>query len=71
MAVSFNCKCEERQKPAQERVWVVVDRYCNYSTFNGRRETPSDYSTVFCPTCRAIGRTKASYVAVLKDGDIT
>lgn len=71
MSVPFNCKCAERSKPINERRWIVLQRYCNHSAFNGHRYTPSDYSTVQCLSCRAIGRTKAGYVAELPDGVLT
>lgn len=67
MAVSFGCKCEERKKPVQERQWEVWKRNHHRSHFAGRHFTPSDYSTVYCRSCRAIGRTKAAYVASLPD----
>ena len=62
MSVSFSCHCEERKKPIEKRAWRVLDYCCNHSAFNGYKCTPSDYSTVFCPRCRALGRTKAKYV---------
>jgi late competence protein required for DNA uptake (superfamily II DNA/RNA helicase) len=65
--VSFGCHCGERQKPVQERNWVVLQRCCNHSAFNGYHWTPSDYSTVFCRACQALGRTNARYVDQLKD----
>lgn len=71
MSVSFSCRCAERAKPAQARAWVVVQRQCNYSAFNGYRYTPSEYSLVFCQACGALGRTKAEYVAKLQNGKIT
>ncbi len=67
MAVSFGCKCEERKKPEDERNWVVYQRNCQHSAFNGYRWEYSDYSEVRCLTCRAIGRTKARYVDYLRD----
>lgn len=67
MAVSFRCKCVERKKPIAERQWLVTQRYCNHSAFNGYQYTPSEYSTVICETCGAAGRTKALYVAELAD----
>ena len=67
MAVSFSCKCEERKKPIAERKWVVSERYCNHSAFNGYHYTCSNYSTVRCLECGAVGRTKANYVLQLKD----
>ena len=68
MAVSFGCKCPERDKPVADRAWVVIDRRCHHSAFSGYHRTPSDYSTVHCRCCRAVGRTKAAYVDQLPDG---
>jgi hypothetical protein len=68
MSVSFNYKCKERDKPVEKRAWFVLQRYCNHSAFNGYHLTSSDYSTVHCIKCGAIGRTKAKYVALLRDG---
>jgi len=51
--------------------WVVLVRKGNYSAFNGYRFTPSEYSEVYCKTCRALGRTKAKYVDQLPDGGRT
>ena len=62
MSVSFSCHCPERKRSVTERRWVVTQRRCNHSAFNGYRMTPSDYSTVWCLSCGAIGRTKAAYV---------
>lgn len=42
--------------------WAVSVRHANYSTFNGGRRTPSDYSEVVCTRCRRRWRTKAAYV---------
>lgn len=67
MAVSFSCRCDERSKPPDQRSWGVIARRCNYSTFNGGRYTPSDYSEIVCLSCGAIGRTKAKYVDQLRD----
>ncbi len=69
MSVSFGCKCPERQKPIKDRNWVVFQRYCNHSAFSGYHRTPSDYSSVGCNTCGTWGRTKAAYVAQLRDGE--
>lgn len=69
MADSFDCNCEERRKPVKERAWVVRKRYCHYSAFGGYRRTPSQYSTVSCLKCGAIGRTKAKYVQFLRDAE--
>ena len=64
MAVSFNCKCDERKKPVAERNWLIWQYRCHHSAFNGYHRTPSEYSTVSCeaPGCNAVGRTKAAYV---------
>ena len=70
MSVSFSCHCEERKKPIQERNWVVINRMCNYSAFNGYHFTLSDYSAVYCKSCRVFGRTKAQYVSDLKSGTL-
>lgn len=70
MSVSFNCHCEERKKPAQERDWVVVVRKGNNSAFNGYRWESSLWSLVWCNKCGALGRTKGIYVDQLKDGEI-
>jgi hypothetical protein len=70
MSVSFSCHCPERKKPVRERKWVVIQRNCNHSAFNGYHKTPSEYSDVYCQVCRALGRTKARYVDLLKDGII-
>jgi uncharacterized protein CbrC (UPF0167 family) len=71
MSVSFSCHCSERKKPVRERAWVVIARRCNHSAFNGYHFTPSEYSEIFCPRCRAMGRTKAKYVSQLQDGRVT
>jgi hypothetical protein len=42
--------------------WRVWHRHCNYSAFNGYRETPSNYSRMICLNCAANWRTKAQYV---------
>jgi hypothetical protein len=69
MSVSFNCHCQERKKPIEERNWEVWHRHCNYSYFQYPRGQKhySDYNLVYCKTCRALGRTKAKYVHGLKD----
>lgn len=70
MSVSFSCHCEERAKPVRKRHWRVVHREHHFSAFNGYHFTPSQYSLVSCHRCGALGRTKAGFVAQLKDGDI-
>lgn len=49
------------------RLWRVVDRNCNYSSFNGRHWTPSRYSAIVCLRCGRYWRTAASYVLDLWD----
>jgi len=66
MAVTFFCKCEERSKPVAERNWEVLQYKCHHSAFSGYHCTWSQWSTVRCKTCGAVGRTKASYVDELK-----
>lgn len=70
MSVSFSCHCDERKKPVEERDWIVLTRKGNYSYFEYPKGQfhRSDYSTVYCRTCRVMGRTKAKYVSELKDG---
>lgn len=70
MAVSFGCKCEERAKPPAQRQWVVINRNCNYSAFNGYHRTYSQYSLVMCKRCGCLGRTNANFVASLPDGTL-
>ena len=65
MSQSFSCHCPERRKPVRERNWEVLRYRHNCSAFNGYHYTPSDYSTVVCHSCHAIGRTKAKYVDFL------
>lgn len=67
MSVSFGCCCEERKKPTATRAWRVTKRNYNNSAFNGYRNTYSDYSTLVCLTCGAVGRTKAGYVCCIID----
>ena len=71
MSVSFSCHCEERKKPVRERNWIVIVRNGNYSHFEypqGRFHS-SRHSLVYCKSCRSLGRTKAKYVDLLKDGN--
>ena len=42
--------------------WVVTVHKANYSTFNGGRRTPSNYSEVACTRCGRRWRTNAAYV---------
>lgn len=70
MSGGTSCKCEESKKPVAERAWFVYQRKCNYSAFSGYAYTPSAYSGIKCPKCRAIWRTTAGYVDQLKDGSL-
>lgn len=65
MGVSFGCQCKVKDKSN----WRVLDRNCNYSYFEAPKGCKhlSDYSTVVCLKCRAMGRTKAKYVDGLED----
>lgn len=56
------------QKEHREH-WVVLQRKCNFSAFNGYRRTRSAYSSVECqaPGCGRVWRTKAAYVDGLPD----
>jgi hypothetical protein len=67
MSGGYACHCEERDKPIAERAWFVTQRRCNHSAFSGYHYTPSAWSTIRCPVCRTVWRTKASYVNQLKD----
>lgn len=58
---------EACRNPAHRSTWVVVDRECNYSAFNGYRQTPSAYSLIRCGEGGAMWRTKAGYVDDLPD----
>lgn len=62
MSQGYACK-----DPAHRPRWVVVQRLCNFSAFNGSRYTPSTYSAVRCLTCGTYWRTKAAYVRTLPD----
>ncbi len=67
MSQSFGCKCEVKDK----NNWVVLRRNYNNSYFESPRggQHYSEYSSVKCINCGALGRTKAKYVVTLKDGD--
>lgn len=65
--ISFGCHCEERRKPVAQRNWWVWQRNMRRSAFDGYEQRTSDYSTVYCRTCRALGRTKAAFVRQLRD----
>lgn len=55
------CECD----PEDRAQWRVRMYRCNYSAFNGRRWTPSDYSLVGCTKCQKSWRTKAAYVETI------
>jgi len=61
-------KCDDCSKAPPKNA-VVVDRYCNYSAFNGYHRTHSDYSSVRCMSCGSYWRTKADYVGGLPDAN--
>jgi len=63
----MSCQCPERSKPVEQRAWVVTQRECNHSAFNGYHETPSDYSALRCLACGAVWRTKAKYVELVRN----
>jgi len=63
------CQCAQRKKPVNKRRWLVMDRNCNYSAFNGYRKTFSDYSAIRCMCCGAYWRTKSRYVDYLDDAE--
>jgi len=69
MSQTFWCQCDERQRPPAQRRWVVTHRKHHHSAFNAYHRTSSEYSTVVCLNCGAVGRTAAGYVAVLPDGE--
>jgi len=68
MSQGISCKCGEHKKPTAQRRWVVIQRNCNFSAFNGYRCASSDYSCLQCHVCGAIWRTKADYADRLPDG---
>lgn len=64
------CGCVERNKLISKRKWGVINRYCNYSAFNGYDLAPSDYSAIVCLCCQRTWRTRASYVKDLRDVEL-
>lgn len=68
MSQGAACKCPESKKPVAQRHWVVLQRRCNHSAFNGYHWTASEYSSVQCHECGAVWRTKADYVSTVVDG---
>jgi hypothetical protein len=65
MSGGVACRC----KPPNRALWVVIQRNCNHSAFNGYRRTWSRYSAVHCRGCIGIWRTTAAYVDDLPDGE--
>jgi len=62
---TYGCVCPGSFQKRKSR-WVVITLRANYSTFNGSRRTPSDYSEVRCTgPCGRRWRTKAAYVDTL------
>lgn len=69
------CQCSEKAEPIAAapgsnrpgRLWRVIQRLCNHSAFNGYHRTFSLYSSLICLRCGAVWRTKAGYVAQLRD----
>lgn len=66
MAEHFNCKCPERSKPIHDRAWIVNPYKWNNGSFVPAGGVFSEYSTVWCLNCRAVGRCKANYVDKLE-----
>ena len=67
MSSGVRCECSVASEAIAEKRWVVVQRNCNHSAFNGYRQTPSDYSGIRCLRCGTFWRTKAQYVRRLSD----
>jgi hypothetical protein len=71
-----SCKCVHLKSIRHEphkiawrlQNWRVRDRCCNHSRFAPGGYAASDYSAVFCVRCGGVWRTKAGYVATLRDG---
>jgi hypothetical protein len=65
LAENLLCRQEHRAH------WVVTVREANYSAFNGRHRTPSDYSEIVCEKltggCGRRWRTRGAYVRSLPD----
>lgn len=60
------CKCHGPHCLRMAK-WVVVQRLCNFSAFNGYKYQASDYSGVRCLRCGQFWRTKAKYVYRLRN----
>lgn len=63
--LAANRKCQREHRGS----WVVIDRLCNHSAFNGYRRTRSRYSLLKCnhPGCGRLWRTDAAYVSTIPD----
>lgn len=55
------------KKKFRQQYWRVTARCCNHSAFNGYHRTWSDYSEIVCLKCGSRWRTKAKYVATLRE----
>jgi len=66
--MSGGCSCQcAGTRDEKRKFWVVTDRECNHSAFNGYHWTPSDYSRIECSRCGRAWRSKAKYVDSLPD----
>ncbi len=66
MSMGTSCKMEMGTRCSRS-TWLVTQRLCNHSAFNGYHYTPSAYSTVRCFSCGKHWRTKADYVFELRN----
>ncbi len=57
--------CENKKE--HQKHWVVLKRNYQESAFNGYHREYTDRSTVMCPLCYRVWRTKAAYVRSLPD----
>ncbi len=62
---SLACSCPERKKAISERNWVVTQYQWNSGAFVAGDGEWSQYSTVWCMSCKSVMRTKAKYVEYL------
>ena len=67
MSGGLACRCPESKRPIPKRNWLVLQRHCNYSAFNGYRYTYSDYSCLQFVSCKVVWRTKAAYASKLSN----
>lgn len=70
MSAYIPCKCEKNDR---RKHWVVIQRNCSRSAFNGYKRTFSEYSHVIClgKGCMGSFRTKGKYVSLLPDAYIS